>query len=62
MIDPTKSPKEFEIQLGNGAKYLGFYKLEGETLTLACKMNVAPSGFNSDGGTYLHELRRIGGK
>jgi len=60
-IDPTKSPKEFEIVLNQNpnAKYLGLYKFDGDTLYLACRQNALPSGFNSENG-YLHILKRVG--
>lgn len=57
-LDPAKSPKEFEIALQGNNRYLGIYKLEGNRLTIACKINEAPSGFNSDNATYLHILVR----
>ena len=59
-LDPTKSPKEFEMVLNGNIKYYGLYKFEGDTLILACKHNARPDGFTSDNGTYLHELKRVG--
>ena len=59
-VDPSKTPKEFAIVLtshSGGVTYLGFYKFEGDTLTLCCKQNALPEGFSSE-GAYLHVLKR----
>jgi uncharacterized protein (TIGR03067 family) len=38
-LDPTKTPKEIDLVLGaDGRKWMGLYKLDGESLTLCLAM------------------------
>ncbi len=60
-LDPTASPKEFQIVMNGNIAYSGLYKFDGDKLTLVCKQNAKPDGFTSDNGTYFHELVRVPG-
>ena len=62
-LDPTASPKEFQIVMSGNMNigYSGLYKLDGDRLTLVCKQNAKPDGFTSENGTYYHELVRVPG-
>ena len=52
-LDPTKSPKEFDVEWTPGKFYHGIYRIEGDTLTL-CHANPGqprPTEFAGSGGT-----------
>ena len=62
-VDASKSPKEFTIVHNGGrSTYMGLYKLDGDKLTLAYRLNAKPDGFTSEGGTFLDEAVRVVGK
>ncbi len=64
-IDPSKSPATIDLVTSGGARALGIYRLDGDTLTM-CNSSAAdrprPEGFRSDPGRKegLMTYRRIG--
>jgi uncharacterized protein (TIGR03067 family) len=63
VIDGTKRPATYDLSgIGTGAKFLGIWRLEGDTLTL-CYNSFGlgrPTAFEGPGkGTFTEVYRRI---
>ena len=65
-VDPTKTPRTFDLQFEAGDMALGIYELDGDTwrICLAVAGNARPTTFATtpNSGHALEVLRREGGK